>query len=165
MNRSIFITLHCSPEYGVEMASMPVQLPYCMINKQSTLQTQRKQIASERGRRIFNVLHTVAQNSGLKQLPYYMINVVPHLKPVPLKIRRENANSLSISFTLTIARADKSARITAVIKAIRKKKFINYIVITKHYSYNFISVFKKFRGKIYTRKKANSFQRQCLINA
>jgi hypothetical protein len=85
------------------------------------------------------------------------ITVFPTKIRSRLKSGAQTQIYLKITFTSTIARVDKSARVTAAVEAIRKGKFTDYTKATKYYNYNPISVSKKIQGKTYTRKKTDFF--------
>jgi hypothetical protein len=56
-----------------------------------------------------------------------------------------------------MARADKSARIIAVIETIRKGDFSDYSKAITYYNYGPIIVSRRIRSKTYSRKETNSF--------
>jgi hypothetical protein len=56
-----------------------------------------------------------------------------------------------------MARADKSARVTAAVKAIRKRDFSDYSKAIAYYNYSPTIVSRRIHSKTYSRKKVDSF--------
>ena len=63
-----------------------------------------------------------------------------------------------------MARADKSARITKAVEAIRSGEFTDCAKAAKHFGYDRSAVSRKLQSKTKSRKKADSFWRQCLTD-
>ena len=63
-----------------------------------------------------------------------------------------------------MARADKSARITAAVKAFKSGKYTDYNTAAIAYDIDRTSDLKRIRGLTKTQKEANSFYHQCLTN-
>lgn len=63
-----------------------------------------------------------------------------------------------------MARADKSARITNAVEAIRSGEFKDCAKAAKHFGCDRSAVSRRLRGKTKSRKEADSFWRQCLTD-